>query len=83
MVHLLILSVQQRQTGKMTKPVPPLANTRDRHPMWDQRWASVYDAGPTLIPHRVDVLCLLTAGKTTGHACSRKTNLVFMQKIYI
>ena len=32
---------------------------RNVGPMLNQRWATVYDAGPTLAQHRTNVLCML------------------------
>ena len=34
---------------------------RDVHPLLDQKRASVYDAGPTMIQHWMNVSCLLGA----------------------
>ena len=40
--------------------------TRHIYPMFDQGWPTVYDVGPTLVKHRVDVSCLL--GRYVLHA---------------
>ena len=33
--------------------------TRHIYPMLDQHWPTVYDIGPTLVKHWIDVSCLL------------------------
>ena len=55
--------------------------TRDIHPMLDQCWATVYDAGPALIQHCVDII-LTFGGEQVGSRASfikrRQTNWVFV-----
>ena len=44
--------------------------TRDIDLMLDQCWATVYDAGPTLVQHWVDVSCLPGMGMDVpAHTC--------------
>ena len=42
-------------------------------PLLDQRWASVADAGPSLIQHWVEMTCLL-CGITVCSLCQNSTN---------
>ena len=39
----------------VTPPPVPVPVALDIDPMLDQSWATVYDAGPTLVQHWVDV----------------------------
>ena len=47
--------------------------TRDIHPLLYQCWPTVFDAGPTLKQHWVNVPCLL--GWPVIHLCSRLTHV--------
>ena len=40
--------------------------------MFDQCWPTVYDVGPTLVKHWVDVSCLLGDFQMTTHVAKMK-----------
>ena len=64
-VYLLIFWGLARQYScprfnqSLRKPDKTTQPTRDIYPLLDQCWATVNDAGPTLVQHWVDVSCLL------------------------
>ena len=67
-----VLISRGEETCYLSENLEPTQQTRDIDPMLDQCWSTVYDAGPTLIQHRVDVSCLLGSGvrKTARQAAT-------------
>ena len=47
-------------SGQRLVCAEPTQQTRDVKSMWFQCWANVFDAGPTLKPHWLNVSCLLS-----------------------
>ena len=78
-------SGQSKQTFPFRQSIQEAAQKiRDIYLMLDQCWASVYDAGPALVQHWVDVSCLLTvASAGLGLKCSVKLILWFLASVRI
>ena len=48
--------------------------TRHIYPMFDQCWPTVYDVGPTLVKHWIEVSCLLQDTASGASVCNNNQN---------